>query len=162
MRQAVFVALGLALGVGLVVTVAATSTGVKNAESQVLGVLDGVGTDVTVTGVAPSPSAAGSVPQGAPTGLSEGPNGVEECFAGGSCTSVAGKTISFVNAPYSLIREPEPEPHGGRVPAPLRPLQRDRARRSPSAARRVGRRSARQLADRPTPPSHRPGPGRVN
>jgi len=103
MRQAVFVALGLALGVGLVVTVAAVSAGVNRAESQVLGALDGVGTDVAVTGVAPSPSDAGSVPRGAPTGLSEGPGGAEECFAGGSCTSVAGKTISFVNAPYSLI-----------------------------------------------------------
>jgi putative ABC transport system permease protein len=102
-RQAVFVGLGLALGVGLVVTVAATSAGVKKAESQVLGVLDGVGTDVTVTGAAPSPSTAGGVPQGSPTGISEGPDGVQECFAGGSCTSVAGKTISFVNAPYSLI-----------------------------------------------------------
>jgi putative ABC transport system permease protein len=102
-RQAVFVALGLALGVGLVVTVAATSAGVKTAESQVLGVLDGVGTDVTVTGVAPSPANAGSPRQGAPTGLSEGPDGPQECFVGGSCTSVAGKTISFVNAPYSLI-----------------------------------------------------------
>jgi putative ABC transport system permease protein len=106
MRQAIVVALGLALGIGLVVTVTAASSGVKQAESQVLGSLDGVGTDVTVTGEAPSPSAAGGVPRGAPTGLSEGPDGVQECFAGGGCTSVAGKTISFVNAPYSLISMP--------------------------------------------------------
>jgi len=103
MRQALFLALGLALGVGLVVTVAGASAGVKNAESQVLGLLDGVGTDVTVTGAAPSPADAGSVPRGAPTGLSQGLDGPQECFAGGRCTSVAGKTISFVNAPYSLI-----------------------------------------------------------
>jgi putative ABC transport system permease protein len=105
-RQSVFVALGLALGVGLVVTVSAASTGVKTAESQVLGVLDGVGTDVTVTGVTTVTGAAprpGSLPAGAPTGLAEGPHGPEECFAGGICTSVAGKTISFVNAPYSPI-----------------------------------------------------------
>lgn len=82
------------------VTVAAASTGVKTAESQVLGALDGVGTDVTVTGMAPRP---GSLPPGASTGLAEGADGPEECFAGGNCTSVAGKTISFVNAPYSLI-----------------------------------------------------------
>jgi putative ABC transport system permease protein len=50
MRQGVFVALGLALGVGLVVTVAAASAGVTNAQSGVLSGLYGVGTDITVTG----------------------------------------------------------------------------------------------------------------
>jgi putative ABC transport system permease protein len=57
MRQAVFIALGLALGVGLVVTVAAASAGVKKAQSGVLSALYGVGTDVTVTGAAYTPSA---------------------------------------------------------------------------------------------------------
>jgi putative ABC transport system permease protein len=52
MRQAVFVALGLALGVGLVVTVAAASAGVNKAEAGVLSGLYGVGTDVTVSGPA--------------------------------------------------------------------------------------------------------------
>ena len=50
--QAVFIALGLALGVGLVVTVAAASAGVNKAQSGVLTALYGVGTDVTVTGPA--------------------------------------------------------------------------------------------------------------
>jgi putative ABC transport system permease protein len=49
-RQAVLVALGLALGVGLVVTVAAASAGVRSAQSDVLSAMYGVGTDVTVTG----------------------------------------------------------------------------------------------------------------
>jgi len=74
-RQAVFVALGLALGVGLVVTVSAASTGVRRAESQVLGALDGIGTDVTVTGVTTvtgKPPAPGSVPAGTSTGLGRG------------------------------------------------------------------------------------------
>src|SRR5271165_2921829 len=48
-RQAVFIALGLALGVGLVITVTAASAGVKNAQGTVLHALYGVGTDVTVT-----------------------------------------------------------------------------------------------------------------
>ncbi len=52
-RQAVFVALGLALGVGLVVTVSAASAGVKKAETGVLSGLYGVGTDVTVSGPPP-------------------------------------------------------------------------------------------------------------
>ena len=45
----VFIALGLALGVGLVITVTAASAGVKNAQGTVLHALYGVGTDVTVT-----------------------------------------------------------------------------------------------------------------
>ena len=49
MRQAVFIALGLALGIGLVITVTAAATGVKNAQGTVLKALYGVGTDVTVT-----------------------------------------------------------------------------------------------------------------
>ena len=48
-RQATFIALGLALGVGLVITVTAASAGVKNAQGTVLHALYGVGTDVTVT-----------------------------------------------------------------------------------------------------------------
>jgi ABC-type antimicrobial peptide transport system permease subunit len=49
MRQASFIALGLAVGIGLVITVTATSSGVKNAQSTVLHSLYGVGTDITVT-----------------------------------------------------------------------------------------------------------------
>src|SRR5712691_4615846 len=49
MLQAVFIVLGLALGVGLVITVTAASAGVKNAQGTVLHALYGVGTDITVT-----------------------------------------------------------------------------------------------------------------
>lgn len=49
LRQAVFISLGLALGVGLVITVTAASAGVRDAQSTVLHSLYGVGTDVTVT-----------------------------------------------------------------------------------------------------------------
>jgi putative ABC transport system permease protein len=48
-RQATFIAVGLALGIGLVITVTAASAGVKNAQSGVLHSLYGVGTDITVT-----------------------------------------------------------------------------------------------------------------
>ena len=48
-RQASFIALGLALGVGLVITVTAASNGVQNAQGTVLHALYGVGTDLTVT-----------------------------------------------------------------------------------------------------------------
>jgi putative ABC transport system permease protein len=49
LRQAVLICLGLALGVGLVITVTAASDGVKNAQGTVLHSLYGLGTDVTVT-----------------------------------------------------------------------------------------------------------------
>jgi putative ABC transport system permease protein len=49
MRQAVVIAAGLALGIGLVITVVALSSGVRSAQGKVLGALYGVGTDITVT-----------------------------------------------------------------------------------------------------------------
>ena len=58
MRQACFIALGLAVGIGLVITVTAASAGVKNAQSTVLHSLYGVGTDITVT-TAPSRGSGG-------------------------------------------------------------------------------------------------------
>ena len=48
-RQATFIALGLAVGIGLVITVTAASSGVKAAQAKVLQNLYGVGTDATVT-----------------------------------------------------------------------------------------------------------------
>jgi ABC-type lipoprotein release transport system permease subunit len=48
-RQASLIAVGLALGIGLVITVTALSAGVSNAQGQVLHSLYGVGTDITVT-----------------------------------------------------------------------------------------------------------------
>ena len=61
-RQASFIALGLAVGIGLVITVTAASSGVKSAEAGVLKNLYGVGTDATVT---KSPT-AGSFAAGRP------------------------------------------------------------------------------------------------
>jgi putative ABC transport system permease protein len=55
MRQAVLTALGLAVGIGLVVTVTAASAGVTNAQGAVLHALYGIGTDVTITTAMPPP-----------------------------------------------------------------------------------------------------------
>ena len=54
-RQALIVAAGLAVGIGLVVTVTAATAGVSDAEAAVLHSLYGVGTDVSVTKAAPNP-----------------------------------------------------------------------------------------------------------
>lgn len=54
--QALFVACGLAVGIGLVVTVSAASLGVRDAQAAVLHALYGVGTDVTVTRAPTPPS----------------------------------------------------------------------------------------------------------
>jgi ABC-type lipoprotein release transport system permease subunit len=48
-RQAIMIAVGLALGVCLVVTVSAAAGGVRDAQGQVLHSLYGVGTDITVS-----------------------------------------------------------------------------------------------------------------
>lgn len=48
-RQAVVVAAGLAVGIGLVMTVSSASAGVKKAQGDVLHSLYGVGTDITVS-----------------------------------------------------------------------------------------------------------------
>jgi putative ABC transport system permease protein len=61
-RQALLTALGLAVGVGLVLTVVAASAGVQNAQAAVLHSLYGVGTDVTVTQAQP-PLNPGSLPK---------------------------------------------------------------------------------------------------
>ncbi len=58
MRQAIFIAVGLALGIGLVITVNAASSGVRAAQGTVLQNLYGVGTSATVT-TAPSAGSFG-------------------------------------------------------------------------------------------------------
>jgi putative ABC transport system permease protein len=60
MRQTVVTALGLAVGIGLVVTVTAATAGVRNAQAAVLHALFGIGTDVTVTTAAPPPPKPGT------------------------------------------------------------------------------------------------------
>jgi putative ABC transport system permease protein len=48
-KQSLVIAVGLAIGIALVVTVSSASAGVKSAQGQVLHSLYGVGTDMTVT-----------------------------------------------------------------------------------------------------------------
>jgi putative ABC transport system permease protein len=106
MRQAIVIALGLAVGVGLVVTVSAVSAGVARAETTVLGALYGAGTDVTVTGAAAvSPHEPGTVlASGAagPQSLQLGPDGPEAC-TNGKCVNEAGKTVNALGTTYSGI-----------------------------------------------------------
>jgi len=104
LRQAIFIALGLAVGVGLVLTVTAASAGVKNAQAGVLKGLDGIGTDVTVTGPPPSEQATGG-PGATRVGIQMGPDGAQMCV-NGKCRSLKdGYTIdmlgSTANSPIS-------------------------------------------------------------
>src|SRR5258708_20315480 len=57
MRHAIFISVGLALGIGLVITVTAASSGVKAAQGTVLQNLYGVGTSATAT-MAPPPASS--------------------------------------------------------------------------------------------------------
>jgi putative ABC transport system permease protein len=58
LRQAVLISLGLAVGVGLVITVTAASSGIQDAQGTALHALYGVGTDMTVTKAAAKGSGA--------------------------------------------------------------------------------------------------------
>jgi putative ABC transport system permease protein len=100
MRQAVIIALGLAVGVGLVFTVSAASAGVARAESGVLAALYGVGTDVTVTGAAVSgPGSGAAPPPGGGPQTEMGPHGPEIC-TGGRCVNADGKTEENLGSTY--------------------------------------------------------------
>jgi ABC-type antimicrobial peptide transport system permease subunit len=77
-RQASIIAIGLALGIGLVITVTALSAGVKNAQGDVLHSLYGLDTDITVT----QTPAAGSFGSGARTFFGLGGSGGSRPKAG--------------------------------------------------------------------------------
>ncbi|NYI08379.1 ABC transporter permease [Allostreptomyces psammosilenae] len=69
-RQALVIALGLALGIGLVITVTSVSTGMRQAQDEVLHSLYGVGTDITVS-QEPTPPGEGEQGQGGGPGRFE-------------------------------------------------------------------------------------------
>jgi putative ABC transport system permease protein len=79
-KQAIVVAVGLAVGIGLVMTVSAASAGVKDAQGAVLQSLYGVGTNLTVTKTA--------------TAGSGGPQHFSGFSNGNSSRPSAGTTIS--------------------------------------------------------------------
>jgi putative ABC transport system permease protein len=85
-RQAVFIALGLALGVGLVVTVMGASAGVRNAQAKVLASLYGIGTDLTVTMSPAPPSASGG------QRITVSPSGGQDCVDG-KCDKVGPGSV---------------------------------------------------------------------
>jgi putative ABC transport system permease protein len=99
MRQSVFIALGLAVGIGLVVTVSAASAGVKKAQSKVLSSLYGVGTDVTVTGKPPASQEGAAHGSGLKTlngeSIGMGPAGPQIC-KNGTCRSAAGQAVELL------------------------------------------------------------------
>jgi putative ABC transport system permease protein len=106
LRQAIFIALGLAAGVGLVITVTAASAGVKNAQADALKGLYGVGTDVTVTGQAPSEGNPGGAGAGNKISIMMGPNGAQMCVNNKCHTLKNGYTIDNLTATsYSPISE---------------------------------------------------------
>jgi putative ABC transport system permease protein len=97
LRQAVFIALGLAIGVGLVLTVTAASAGVRNAQSDVLKGLYGVGTDITVTGTPPSAPPGG----GGHIRIEKVPGGTQMCVSGVCHALKVGYTFDSLGDPTS-------------------------------------------------------------
>lgn len=110
-RQAMVATFGFAVGIGLVIVVTGVSTGLAQAESQVLHSLYGVGTDATVTKAASS--------GGGPTGIKPGPGGGangsfnsdlfhtlpgQDTLAAGAVTSIAHLTdVAGVAGALQLI-----------------------------------------------------------
>src|SRR6266566_633447 len=100
MRQAIFIAAGLALGVGLVITVTAASDGVSATQGTVLQSLYGVGPDVTVT----QPPAAGSgggtrfnFAGGQPGQQSTGTSFSRDILAGGGMGTIKSSSVTTVS-----------------------------------------------------------------
>lgn len=62
-KQTVIVAIGLAIAIALVIVVNALSAGVRDAQSQALSSVYGVGTDLTVTGAQAEPGEGGGGPR---------------------------------------------------------------------------------------------------
>jgi putative ABC transport system permease protein len=87
-RSAALVAIGLALGVGLVITVTSYAAGVKAAQGQVLSSLYGVGTDLTVTKPATAGTGGGFRFSGTPPSSAQ----AGQSFAQDHLTSAAGLT----------------------------------------------------------------------
>ena len=85
MRQAIFIALGLAIGIGLVITVMGASAGVKTAQAKVLRALYGIGTDVTVTTKPKPPSSRPTTGQASVGGGPGGNAGHATVCLNGKC-----------------------------------------------------------------------------
>ncbi len=96
-RQATFIAIGLAIGIGLVITVSAAAAGVKNAQASVLHSLYGVGTDLTVT---ESPSAGSGLggKQHFNISLQGGPGQTPEVCINGKCKKGAQTVANLVSS----------------------------------------------------------------
>ena len=103
MRQAILIALGLALGIGLVMVVIGASNGVKAAQAKVLRSLYGVGTDVTVTTAPKAPSGQSS--QG--TRISIGPGGSQICNNGKCESGKAAKIDTLASQSYGPLSSSE-------------------------------------------------------
>jgi ABC-type lipoprotein release transport system permease subunit len=100
MRQAIFIAAGLGLGVGLVITVIAASDGVSATQGTVLRSLYGVGTDVTVTESPASGSGGGTrfnFGGGQPGQGSTGTSFSRDILAGGGMGTIKSSSVTAVS-----------------------------------------------------------------
>ncbi len=100
MRQAIFIAAGLALGVGLVITVTAASDGVSATQGTVLRSLYGVGTDVTVTQSPTAGSGGGTrfnFGGGPPGQQNAGTSFSRDILAGGGMGTIKSSSVITVS-----------------------------------------------------------------
>lgn len=120
LRQSVFIAAGLAVGVALVISVSAVVAGTSNAQSGVLHGLYGVGTDVTVT----RPYARGAAGPGHQIKPGEHVDFLDTnqgLFGSSAAATIAG--LPEVRAAVSLLalQQTWTPPDGHVVPTPSNP-----------------------------------------
>jgi putative ABC transport system permease protein len=112
---ALLTAAGIAVGIGVVVTVTAASTGVANAQGAVLHSMYGIGTDVTVTSARPPASTTPAPLKGVPTD----PRGdvllagTLELLDASLVTSIAGQHGVALAAGGLTFTDLRPSPGGG-------------------------------------------------
>jgi ABC-type lipoprotein release transport system permease subunit len=100
MRQAIFIAAGLALSVGLVITVTAASDGVSATQASVLHSLYGVGTDVTVTQSPTAGSGGGTrfnIAGGQPSQQNTGTSFSRDILAAGGLGTIKSSSVTTVS-----------------------------------------------------------------
>jgi ABC-type lipoprotein release transport system permease subunit len=100
MRQAIFIAAGLALGVGLVITVTAASDGVSATQASVLHSLYGVGTDVTVTQSPTAGSGGGTrfnIAGGQPSQQNTGTSFSRDILVAGGLGTIKSSSVTTVS-----------------------------------------------------------------
>lgn len=121
-RQAALTAIGLALGVGLVITTIATSRAVSDAQTTILHTLNGIGTDITVTAVSSHDKPGNHDPAGSGSNATISvPGGPDAVFTVAQLDAIARLAhVSGVSDSLTLNEILPPSSDTGGIPTSIR------------------------------------------